>query len=89
MICDARHDSTSNAYHTTVPCISGDTHKIVGVQSLSRETHRVAQTREVDATILVLDTVKNRGEFNLHVCNHVNVHMSSTITMCNMHIHVY
>ena len=23
MITDARHDSTSNAYHTTVPCLSG------------------------------------------------------------------
>ena len=23
VITDARHDSTSNAYHTTVPCLSG------------------------------------------------------------------
>ena len=61
VICDARHDSTSNAYHTTVPCLMGTTHKIAAVQTLSRETHRVAQTREVDATMLVLEQATDRG----------------------------
>ncbi|KAL5500022.1 hypothetical protein EMCRGX_G011514 [Ephydatia muelleri] len=30
VITDARHDSTSNAYHSTVPCLAGSTHRIVG-----------------------------------------------------------
>ena len=61
VICDARHDSTSNAYHTTVPCLMGTTHKIAAVWTLSRETHHVAQTREVDATMLVLEQATDRG----------------------------
>ena len=70
MICDARHDSTANAYHTTVPCILGATHKVAGIQTLSRETHRVAQTREVDATMMVLESVKERGECKLCIPMH-------------------
>ena len=30
VIVDARHDSTANAYHTTVPCLSG--RYMLGVQ---------------------------------------------------------
>jgi uncharacterized ParB-like nuclease family protein len=40
----------------------GTTHRIAAVQTLSRETHRVAQTREVDATMLVLEQAKDRGK---------------------------
>eukprot|EP00731_Ephydatia_muelleri_P030535 Em0022g49a len=48
-IADARHNSTSNAYHTTVPCLAG------------RQDHRVAQTREVVCTKMVLPQVIARG----------------------------
>ncbi|KAL5459973.1 hypothetical protein EMCRGX_G033374 [Ephydatia muelleri] len=37
VITDARHDSTSNAYHSTVPCLAGSTHRIVGISTLSRQ----------------------------------------------------
>ena len=67
VICDARHDSTCNAYHTTVPCLMGTTHRIAAVQTLSRETHRVAQTREVDATLLVLEQAKDRGIYKYEI----------------------
>jgi hypothetical protein len=50
VITDARHDSTANAYHTTVPCLSGSTHKIVGCVTLSRKDHIIAQTRELACT---------------------------------------
>eukprot|EP00731_Ephydatia_muelleri_P034941 Em0087g10a len=49
VITDARHDSTSNAYHSTVPCLAG------------RQQHRVAQTREVACTKIVLPQVIARG----------------------------
>ena len=58
---DARHDSCVNAYHTTVPCMSGVTHRILGVRTLSREEHGTAQTREVVATMDVLDEVVQKG----------------------------
>jgi hypothetical protein len=78
---DTRHDSTCNAYHTTVPCLSGrymhahnacmsyvaslwktiSNHKIVGLVTLSRKNHAVAQTREVECTRIVLSQVMNRG----------------------------
>ncbi|KAL5502235.1 hypothetical protein EMCRGX_G008976 [Ephydatia muelleri] len=44
VITDARHDSTSNAYHSTVPCLAGSTHRIVGISTLSRQQHRVRLT---------------------------------------------
>lgn len=58
MITDARHDSTANAFHTTVPCLVfavvfmdynfvHSTHKIVGISTLSRPDHSTAQTREL------------------------------------------
>ncbi|KAL5479145.1 hypothetical protein EMCRGX_G022632 [Ephydatia muelleri] len=43
-ITDARHDSMSNAYHSTVPCLAGSTHRIVGISTLSRQQHRVRLT---------------------------------------------
>eukprot|EP00731_Ephydatia_muelleri_P036853 Em0338g4a len=46
---DALHDSTSNAYHSTVPCLAG------------RQQHRVAQTREVACTKIVLPQVIARA----------------------------
>eukprot|EP00731_Ephydatia_muelleri_P024582 Em0016g853a len=49
VITDARHDSTSNAYHSMVPCLAG------------RQQHRVAQTREVACTKIVLPQVIARG----------------------------
>eukprot|EP00731_Ephydatia_muelleri_P010067 Em0005g653a len=49
VISDARHDSTSNAYHSTVPCLAG------------RQQHRVAQTREVACTKIVLPQVIAQG----------------------------
>eukprot|EP00731_Ephydatia_muelleri_P000638 Em0001g638a len=61
VITDARHDSTSNAYHSTVPCLAGSTHRIVGISTLSRQQHRVAQTREVACTKIVLPQVIARG----------------------------
>eukprot|EP00731_Ephydatia_muelleri_P008112 Em0004g450a len=61
VITDARHDSTSNAYHSTVPCMAGSTRRIVGICTLSRQEHRVAQTREVACTKIVLPQVIARG----------------------------
>ena len=43
MITDARHDSTANAYHTTVPCLSGRLemhirlHHSIDLYSITRE----------------------------------------------------
>lgn len=79
VICDARHDSTCNAYHTTVPCLMGTTHRIAAVQTLSRETHRVAQTREVDATLLVLEQAKDRGLDINEVAHDMNVSLTKKI----------
>eukprot|EP00731_Ephydatia_muelleri_P002848 Em0001g2848a len=61
VITDARHDSSANAYHSTVPCIAGSTRRIVGIATLSRPEHRVAQTREVACTKIVLPQVVARG----------------------------
>ncbi|XP_064383612.1 uncharacterized protein LOC135332186 isoform X1 [Halichondria panicea] len=61
VITDARHDSTANAYHTTVPCLSGSTHKILGISTISRTEHSVAQTRELQCTKVVLPQVIARG----------------------------
>ncbi|KAL5494100.1 hypothetical protein EMCRGX_G015373 [Ephydatia muelleri] len=61
VISDARHDSTSNAYHSTVPCLAGSTHRIVENSTLSRQQHRVAQTREVACTKIVLPQVIAQG----------------------------
>ena len=77
MITDTRHDSTANAYHTTVPCLSGrlelqlkcvfifillhisifSMKRILGISTLSREDHSVAQTRELECTKVVLPRV--------------------------------
>ena len=74
---DARHDSTANTYHTTVPCLSGrlelqqkcvfifillhiyifSTKRILGISTLSREDHSIAQTRELECTKVVLPRV--------------------------------
>ena len=82
VITDARHDSTANAYHTTVPCLSGrylfylfvglchlvciyschSTHRIVGISTISRTVHSVAQTRELACTKIVLPQVIDRGK---------------------------
>jgi hypothetical protein len=61
VITDARHDSTANAYHTTVPCLSGSTQKIVGISTIARTEHSVPQTREVACTKEVLPQVIARG----------------------------
>lgn len=61
VIMDARHDSTANAYHTTVPCLSGSTQKIMGISTISRTGHGVAQTRELQCTKTVLPAVIARG----------------------------
>ena len=78
VMTDARHDSTSNAYHTTVACISGrysdicvvhtyticvynSTSKVVGICTVSREQHTIAQTRELECTKIVLPEVISRG----------------------------
>jgi hypothetical protein len=62
-----------------VPCILGQTHKIVGVQSLSRETHRVAQTREVDATMMVLSAVQDRGLGVKEVAHDMNIQLTKKL----------
>ena len=59
---DACHDSCVNACHTSVPCISGVTHHILGVCTLSREEHTTAQTREFVAAMDVLDEVVQKGK---------------------------
>eukprot|EP00731_Ephydatia_muelleri_P006665 Em0003g913a len=61
VITDARHDSSANAYHSTVPCMAGSTRRIVGIATLSRPEHRVAQTREVACTKIVLPQLIARG----------------------------
>ncbi|XP_064401110.1 uncharacterized protein LOC135347149 [Halichondria panicea] len=61
VITDARHDSTANAYHTTVPCLSGSNKKILGISTLSRAEHSTAQTRELACTKLVIPQVQSRG----------------------------
>ncbi|XP_064403874.1 uncharacterized protein LOC135349284 isoform X2 [Halichondria panicea] len=61
VITDARHDSTANAYHTTVPCLSGSTKRIVGCSTVSRKEHICAQTREVACTKIVLPEVIDKG----------------------------
>jgi hypothetical protein len=33
VMTDARHDSCVNAYHTTVPCIIGKTHRVAGIKT--------------------------------------------------------
>ncbi|KAL5478134.1 hypothetical protein EMCRGX_G025015 [Ephydatia muelleri] len=43
------------------PCLAGSTHRIVGIATLSRQDHRVAQTREVACTKIVLPQVIARG----------------------------
>ena len=73
---DARHDSTSNAYHTTVPCLVGryeyvyyiiiftlklSSCRIVGINTTSRAEHGVAQTREIVCTKAVMTDVVARG----------------------------
>lgn len=68
VMTDARHDSCVNAYHTTVPCIAGGTHKVVGVKTLSRFEHGTAQTRECVAIVAVLDDVIARGEVLVQLC---------------------
>jgi hypothetical protein len=63
VITDACHDSTANAYHTTVPCLSGSTHRIVGCITISRKEHATAQTREVMCTKSVIPQVIDRDKF--------------------------
>ena len=72
MITDARHDSTANAYHTTVPCLSGrlelhirlhhsndiySTKHILDICTKSRGDHLIAQTRKLECTRDVLPSV--------------------------------
>lgn len=81
---DARHDSTSNAYHTTVPCLTGryelhmhvlvitfsfSTCRIVGICTVSRAEHRIAQTREIVCTRKVMADVAARGTCVAHDVN--------------------
>jgi hypothetical protein len=80
VITDARHDSTANAYHTTVPCLSGSTHKIVGISTLSRTDHTVPQTREVACTKEVLPQVLARGLRVTEVAHDIQQQVSHFIT---------
>jgi hypothetical protein len=71
-----------NAFHTTVPCISGITHKVLGVKTLSRFEHSTAQTREVVATMEVIEDVISRGECTtcvysilVHATPHYTLHV--------------
>ena len=106
VITDARHDSTSNAHHSTVPCLAlvwlegmhmnarvyqhanrivhFSTHRIVGIATLSRQDHRVAQTREVACTKIVLPQVIARGlllcpnSLQFHIYFHSNEGLNIT-----------
>lgn len=88
VITDARHDSTANAYHSTVPCLSGSTHRIVGISTLSRSEHSIAQTREYECTVEVIPQVQARGlnvtevahDFHLKIKNYIinTLHMKNS-----------
>ena len=65
VMTDARHDSCVNAFHTTVPCIIGETHKVAGIKTLSWTEHTTAQTREISATMEVLENVLEKGKLLL------------------------
>ena len=92
MITDARHDSTANAYHTTVPCLYGrlelqqkcvfifillvhisifSTKRILGISTLSREDHSIAQTRELERTKVVLPDCPTSPEAKLPLQSYV------------------
>uniref|UniRef100_A0A1X7UBH2 Uncharacterized protein n=1 Tax=Amphimedon queenslandica TaxID=400682 RepID=A0A1X7UBH2_AMPQE len=58
---EVQHDSTANAYHTSVPCLSGSIHKIVGCVTLFRKEHTCAQTRELASAKEVLPLVISKG----------------------------
>ena len=84
---DAWHDACVNAYHTTVPCITGHTHKVIGVKTLSRFEHCTAQTRECVATTEVVDDMIARGEVLVQLCifscNDNWLQHHSTHRLCN------
>ena len=63
---EPHHDSCVNTYHTTVPCISGVTHRILGVRrTMSRAERTTAQTREFVTAMDILDEVVQRGKHNV------------------------
>jgi len=61
VITDCRHDSTSNAYHSTVAMISYETHHVVAVQTVTKEEFRSAQTHEFEAIRKILPAVQAKG----------------------------
>lgn len=79
VITDARHDSTANAYHTTVPCLSGSTHKIIGISTISRVDHATAQTRELACTKVVLPQVIGRGLRVVEVAHDIQAQVSKYV----------
>lgn len=80
VITDARHDSTANAFHTTVPCLSGSTMKIVGLSTLSRTEHSIPQTRELECTKIVVPQVKDRGLNIVEVAHDMQQQVSKFVT---------
>ncbi|XP_068761142.1 uncharacterized protein [Montipora capricornis] len=61
VITDCRHDSTSNAYHSTVAMISYETHHVVAVQTVTKEEFHSSQTHEFEAIRKILPAVQAKG----------------------------
>ncbi|XP_019856532.1 PREDICTED: uncharacterized protein LOC109585045 [Amphimedon queenslandica] len=80
VITDARHDSTANAFYTTVPCLSGSTHKVLDIATVSRADHSIAQTREVACTKVVLHKVISKGVNVVEVAHDIQQQVSNYIT---------
>ena len=57
------------------------THKIVGIATVSRQEHRVAQTRELECTKRVLPQVLKRGKDkdSVSTFSHYIVRVSNTV----------
>ncbi|KAJ7308512.1 Orexin receptor type 2 [Desmophyllum pertusum] len=61
VITDCRHDSTANAYHSTVAMLSYETKHVVAVQTVTKEVFRSSQTHEFEAMQQIIPAVQAKG----------------------------
>ena len=83
VITDAQRDSTANAFHTTVPCLSGkvivlvsanvhvdghiNTEWILACSTVSQKEYSTAQMREFECTKAVLPKVIEEGNTDMWI----------------------
>ncbi|XP_064402159.1 uncharacterized protein LOC135347946 [Halichondria panicea] len=66
--------------HTTVPCLTGSTKKIVGISTVSRTDHGVAQTRELQCTKIAVPQAIARSLNVVEVAHDMQHQVSRYVT---------